>query len=37
MATMRERAETVGGTVSISSSRGSGTTVRFELPLRDQE
>jgi signal transduction histidine kinase len=37
LATMRERAETVGGTVSISSSRGSGTTVRFELPLRDQE
>jgi signal transduction histidine kinase len=33
LATMRERAETVGGTLSVDSAPGSGTTVLFEMPL----
>ncbi|HEY3055297.1 MAG TPA: GAF domain-containing sensor histidine kinase [Thermoanaerobaculia bacterium] len=36
LATMRERAESVGGTVAVESTRGAGTTVRFELPLDEQ-
>jgi signal transduction histidine kinase len=32
---MRERAESIGGTVRIESSIGNGTTVRFELPLTE--
>jgi signal transduction histidine kinase len=36
LATMRERAESVGGSVAVESTRGAGTTVRFELPLEDQ-
>jgi signal transduction histidine kinase len=34
--TMRERAASVGGTVTVESTRGAGTIVRFELPLDDQ-
>ena len=33
--TMRERAEGIGGNLSIESTPGKGTTVRFELPLVD--
>lgn len=33
LATMRERAESIGGTLSIDSTPGKGTTVRFTLPL----
>jgi signal transduction histidine kinase len=32
LSTMRERAESIGGTLTIESAPGSGTTVRFELP-----
>jgi signal transduction histidine kinase len=32
LSTMRERAESIGGTLAIDSTPGSGTTVRFELP-----
>ncbi|MGZ7033397.1 MAG: GAF domain-containing protein [Thermoanaerobaculia bacterium] len=35
LATMRERAASVGGSVSVDSARGSGTTVRFELPVEE--
>ena len=35
LSTMRERAESIGGTLTIDSTPGSGTTVRFELPLHD--
>lgn len=30
---MRERAESIGGELTIDSSPGKGTTVRFELPV----
>ena len=33
LATMRERAESIGGTLAIESVPGKGTTVRFDLPL----
>ena len=33
LSTMRERAESIGGTLNIDSTPGSGTTVRFELPV----
>ena len=32
LSTMRERAESIGGSLTIDSTPGSGTTVRFELP-----
>ena len=32
MLTMRERAESIGGMLTIDSSAGKGTTVRFEMP-----
>jgi signal transduction histidine kinase len=35
LATMRERAASVGGSVTVESSPGSGTTVRFELQIED--
>lgn len=35
LSTMRERAESIGGTLTIESTPGSGTTVRFVLPLDD--
>lgn len=35
LATMRERAESIGGTLAIESQPGAGTTVRFELPLSE--
>jgi signal transduction histidine kinase len=35
LSTMRERAESIGGTLVIDSTPGSGTTVRFELPLSE--
>ena len=35
LTTMRERAESVGGTLAIESAPGSGTTVRFEVPLAE--
>ena len=35
LSTMRERAESIGGTLSVSSAPGSGTRVRFELPLAE--
>jgi signal transduction histidine kinase len=34
---MRERAEHLGGTLSIQSARGSGTTVRASVPLKARE
>ncbi|MGZ8812230.1 MAG: GAF domain-containing protein [Thermoanaerobaculia bacterium] len=34
LSTMRERAESVGGSVTVESTRGSGTVVRLELPFR---
>jgi len=33
LTTMRERAEGVGGTLAVEAAPGSGTTVRFEVPL----
>ena len=33
LSTMRERAESIGGTLTIDSTPGSGTTVRFDLPV----
>ncbi|MFP5246714.1 MAG: GAF domain-containing protein [Thermoanaerobaculia bacterium] len=35
LSTMRERAESIGGTLTIDSAPGAGTTVRFELPVGD--
>ena len=35
LSTMRERAESVGGTLTIDSRPGEGTTVRFALPVND--
>lgn len=35
LSTMRERAESIGGTLTIDSTPGSGTRVRFELPVID--
>lgn len=35
LSTMRERAESVGGTFSVESTPGSGTRVRVEVPLRE--
>jgi hypothetical protein len=37
LSTMRERAESIGGTLVIDSTPGEGTTVRFTLPLPDAE
>lgn len=37
LTTMRERAETVGGTIAVESTRGGGTSVRLELPPDDQD
>lgn len=36
LATMRERAESVGGTLDVDAVRGGGTRVRVELPVRAQ-
>jgi signal transduction histidine kinase len=36
LSTMRERAESVGGTLTIESSPGNGATVRLELPVNQQ-
>ena len=36
LSTMRERAQSVGGTLDIASTPGQGTTVRLEVPLPDQ-
>jgi signal transduction histidine kinase len=33
LSTMRERAESIGGALTVDSTPGAGTTVRFELPL----
>jgi signal transduction histidine kinase len=35
--TMRERAETLGGTLTVESSPAEGTTVAFEFPIRESE
>jgi signal transduction histidine kinase len=35
LSTMRERAESIGGTLTIESTPGTGTTVRFELALSE--
>ncbi len=35
LSTMRERAESIGGTLTIDSTLGGGTRVRFELPVAD--
>jgi signal transduction histidine kinase len=35
LTTMRERAEGIGGTLTIESTPGSGTTIRFEVPLAE--
>jgi signal transduction histidine kinase len=37
LSTMRERAESIGGTLTIDSKPGEGTKVRFTLPLPDAE
>jgi hypothetical protein len=37
LSTMRERAESIGGTLTVDSTPGKGTTVRFTLPLHDVE
>jgi len=34
---MRERAESVGGTITVQSERGRGTTVRFDLPIDNHD
>jgi signal transduction histidine kinase len=36
LATMRERAESIGGLLTIDSAPGGGTTVRLELPIRGE-
>lgn len=36
LSTMRERAESIGGTLTIDSTPGGGTRVRFELPVVDR-
>jgi len=36
LATMRERAESIGGSLTIDSTPGGGTTVRLELPIRGE-
>jgi signal transduction histidine kinase len=33
LSTMRERAESIGGTFSVESAPGAGTTVRVEIPM----
>lgn len=35
LSTMRERAESIGGTLTIESQPGAGTTIRFELPVTE--
>lgn len=35
LSTMRERAESIGGTLIVESTAGTGTTVRFDLPLSE--
>jgi signal transduction histidine kinase len=35
LSTMRERANSIGGTLAVESARGQGTTVRFEVPSQD--
>ena len=37
IATMRERAESIGGTLTVESTPGTGSTVRLRLPLHDPE
>jgi signal transduction histidine kinase len=37
LSTMRERAESIGGTLTVESTPGTGTIVRFTLPLPDAE
>lgn len=37
LTTMRERAESVGGTITVESERGRGTTVRFDVPIADHD
>lgn len=37
LTTMRERAESVGGSITVESERGRGTTVRFDLPIDDRD
>ncbi|HEY0156659.1 MAG TPA: GAF domain-containing sensor histidine kinase [Thermoanaerobaculia bacterium] len=37
ISTMRERAESIGGTLAVESTQGAGTTVRLRLPLHDPE
>lgn len=37
LSTMRERAESIGGTLAVDSTPGEGTKVRFTLPLPDAE
>ena len=34
---LKDRAEAIGGTMSLQSARGRGTSLRVELPLDDQE
>ena len=36
LATMRERAESIGGQLTVDSTPGGGTTVRLDLPLRNE-
>jgi signal transduction histidine kinase len=35
LSTMKERAESIGGTLTISSMTGQGTAVRFDMPFAD--
>jgi signal transduction histidine kinase len=37
ISTMRERAESIGGTLTVESAPGNGTTVRLRFPLHDAE
>ncbi len=37
LSTMRERAESIGGTLVVDSTPGEGTTIRFTLPVHDVE